>query len=90
MAETTTLRKGVQGVIMRAFRSRDYSITVTGASAAPKTFSGSGPGSSSLAASVVCAVAGFPKKPMATRPAVSRSSERRANMESSLRNTDRT
>ncbi len=31
MAETTTLRKGVQGVIMRAFRSRDYSITVTGA-----------------------------------------------------------
>lgn len=31
MAETATLGKGVQGVIMRAFRSRDYTITVTGA-----------------------------------------------------------
>lgn len=30
MAETATLRKGVQGVIMRAFRSRDYTIAVTG------------------------------------------------------------
>ncbi len=31
MAEATMLRKGVQGVIMRAYRSRDYRITVTGA-----------------------------------------------------------
>ncbi|MGC3953911.1 MAG: siderophore-interacting protein [Propionicimonas sp.] len=31
MAEATTLRKGVQGVIMRAYRARDYEITVTGA-----------------------------------------------------------
>lgn len=31
MSEATTLGKGVQGVIMRAFRSRDYRITVTGA-----------------------------------------------------------
>lgn len=31
MADTATLRKGVQGVLMRAFRSRDYTIGVTGA-----------------------------------------------------------
>lgn len=31
MAETATLGKGIQGVIMRAYRSRDYTITLTGA-----------------------------------------------------------
>ncbi len=30
MAEVVPLRKGVQGVIMRAYRARDYEITVTG------------------------------------------------------------
>ena len=30
MSEAPTLGKGMQGVIMRAFRSRDYRITVTG------------------------------------------------------------
>lgn len=31
MAEATTLGKGIQGVIMRAYKSRDYTITLTGA-----------------------------------------------------------
>lgn len=31
MAETATLRKGIQGVIMRAYKSRDCTITLTGA-----------------------------------------------------------